>query len=347
MKQVRLAKCLVLAVLGIGCGAEPHMLAKLSVSAENKIIDGTPANGVHHGAVAALLVDLGSVSALCSGTVVDESLVLTAAHCVVDEDDALVAPEAIVVFFGETLDPPETPRAVSQVDMVPGYSSTAWDKDLAMLRLTEPQPANVEPIPFLPRNLALTGQDLGLAVEWVGFGRDENGATGRRLRTELTLDHLCSGIACNDNTGLELPSVPNILCSVNDPTGICSGDSGGPLFVTVDGQRYVAGASSFGDSECKVFGCAARTDLQDDFIIDFIEGRLPDSNNGGSAGGGCSGGGCLSGDDDAILPTRAPGGCQSADAAGAWPSLLTVVAGWLLRRRRTPRRNLAAGASRA
>jgi hypothetical protein len=56
------------------------------------------------------------------------------------------------------------------------------------------------------------------------------------------------------------------------PSQTCSGDSGGPAFVSLDGKEYLGGISSSGDPGCNQFARSMRVDVYvADFIRPFIE----------------------------------------------------------------------------
>ena len=120
----------------------------------------------------------------------------------------------------------------------------------------------------------------------VGYGRfdiDDPQAAGRGffLAEEPTID-------CPEQLG----SNEKFLCfSQTNGTGKCSGDSGGPSFVNIDGVDKVVGITSFGDRDCAQFGVDQRTDDTD--VQTFLRETAPELFEPGADDGGC---GCTTSD---------------------------------------------------
>ena len=113
-------------------------------------------------------------------------------------------------------------------------------------------------MPALPsrQELAWSQNDVGLPIVYAGFGRTETGRSGSRLKVDSAVHTVCqSAMGCSN--AQEHRYIPNnTVCSVMASGGTCSGDSGGPLFLTRNGVTYVGGATSFGDESCTDFGCS-------------------------------------------------------------------------------------------
>ncbi len=236
---------------------------------ELPIINGTPDTSQAHMAVVYLLVLSSSGAWACSGTLIGPSAVLSAGHCVVG-NGGVIQPQDATVYFGNTVGS-MTSRAVSAVYAHPGYQSVVpVPNDISMLLLEEPAPAWATPIPPLPAALGLTQADVGGAIEYSGFGLDENGHSGRKL-------HVFGEIAvvCGRQGACAAGMVPSSFCSQMEVGGTCSGDSGGPAFIVRDSVEYVAGITSYGDWRCSHFGCSTSVDGHQAFIDEVVGTEKP------------------------------------------------------------------------
>ncbi|MDA8015846.1 MAG: trypsin-like serine protease [Thermoanaerobaculia bacterium] len=192
------------------------------------------------------LLDATNGRSFCSGVLIGCATVLTAAHCLCDGtgnqcgDDGpglLTSPDQIQVFaqhgglFG-----------VESFDIHPGFAF-GFSADVAVLHLdrdaagVRPSSINTEfdPAPMTPGLITGFGLTDGTApVADSGLKR-----TGSVILEECSVvpngTHLC--------WSFEEPVGPP-----GDDSNTCRGDSGGPLFLEVDGELVVAGVTSGGIS---------------------------------------------------------------------------------------------------
>ncbi|WP_198017175.1 S1 family peptidase [Methylocapsa acidiphila] len=165
----------------------------------------------------------GTSASFCTGSVIAQDVVLTAAHCVSTPDDTRI--------YLAGADSRPIMLEVASVAINPGYRPDAIKRrlvsiDLALLRLAEPLPTSFAPVELSKSAKAAVGQSFRIA----GFGvASENaGGTGGVLRQ-----------------GVLVASEPRsaILLWLTDPNraglGGCTGDSGAPVF-TKDAPLLVA-----------------------------------------------------------------------------------------------------------
>jgi hypothetical protein len=189
------------------------------------------------------------VSLLCTGTVVSPRVVLTAAHCL----DVFGEDGQYEIFLGSRLGSGDGRFAlVTSALRHPAYDPVTHEHDLALLRLAVP--VDVTPVP-LPSGLLAPA--VGQPLRVVGFGTTVVG--------ELAIGEKRSGwMSISEATATAVSSAPA-------PGMSCTGDSGGPVFVTAGGSEQLLGVSASGDPGCRTYAFNVRADAAaDDFIRPFL-----------------------------------------------------------------------------
>src|SRR5262245_17125774 len=230
---------LAVAATSVACTNDPSI-----DSTESYIVSGS----MDMGDPATVFLWLGSGS--CSGTLVSPKTVLTAKHCIEG-----VTASSVSVFFGS--DSNGNGTWIDTTRLL-GHSSG----DVAMIAMKDPAPTSVTWIPI--NEHALGSANMGQDVRIVGFGVTGESATDSGLkRVGMTaLYQLDSDIMYIGNAGSKT----------------CYGDSGGPAFMTFNGQEHVAGVTSFGTDVCEQ-GLAGevRVDGYADWVKTVIQDNDPAS----------------------------------------------------------------------
>jgi secreted trypsin-like serine protease len=184
---------------------------------------------------------------VCSGSLISETKVLTAAHCVFDSGFYFVALGA------RTLNSNAPLLEVESVWRHPRYSSKKAVNDVGVLKLTNPV-LNVQPV-SMPSKSMNSKINKAKSYTIYGWGMDQNGSSAVYLRTaklsnqDLTAKRVSRKFGYSSTTML---AAGNYLKSEKIYAGACMGDSGGPLVAVIDGVETVVGVTSWGAKDCEL-----------------------------------------------------------------------------------------------
>ncbi|HET6508032.1 MAG TPA: serine protease [Baekduia sp.] len=243
--------------------------------AHASIIDGTVATGA--GPLALVANDVGQ----CSGSVIAANVVLTAAHCVHDPDTGALLDAGTFVVQTGAVRAADPAGSFTRVGQVVSYAWSPADSsgDLALLRLTTPTPA--PPLsPATRADSALLAPGTAAVAEGWGvdtLGGDEPSEDLRSGGQVVQSPSFCTSQAQAVGARLDTSST---LCAL-DPrgiTGVCNGDSGGPLIAArADGTPVEIGIVSFGAASCSPTrpGFYTRVDAFSSWIAGWVAALAP------------------------------------------------------------------------
>ena len=162
----------------------------------------------------------------CSGTLISDRVVLTAAHCVDQPDYGMLRPEDVELRIGSDSASPIAQLRVSEIHRNE-YWSGAERNDVAVVILQNPY-YNATPIPI---GRGDTPDILGEYTQSAGYGMTQNSQNNTvRYWTSMPVSYIDGNAITVDGGG---------------NTGLAPGDSGGPLmYEFVDGVRVIGVAST-------------------------------------------------------------------------------------------------------
>lgn len=176
---------------------------------------------------------------LCTGTLVSDRVVITAAHCLEHNEPAAL----LQVRFTDDIYAPGATYTVERYGVHPNYCGSDPSKckvdvwDFAYLLLSEPVKGVAPARPLVTQEAWDEAMSVDAPVTLVGYGYNEKMLPGIKREVEVPIVKFSP-------SGLEFQAGGMGLDS-------CSGDSGGPAFATLaSGERVLVGVTSRGFTEC-------------------------------------------------------------------------------------------------
>lgn len=203
---------------------------------------------------------------ICTGTLISSNLVLTAAHCVGAD------PSKMVVVFKDNFsnakkeDMREVVAAKVNTSFDPGKATNT--ADIAVIKFDDSVdlPAGYKParilrdFSILKKGTEVVAAGYGLNWTWV---TRKGAGTLRSAELKISEDKFSETEISLDQSVFK---------------GVCSGDSGGPGYIDIDGQLYVWGVVSRGDSlpgrifpKCMILSIYTRIDVHAPWIVEAME----------------------------------------------------------------------------
>ena len=262
LKSVKVAMVVSGLALTAACGQKADNTMATTANTQNGIIGGTDVQAGEPIAKSTVLLQFftqnakGEVSGGgCTGTLLRQDIVLTAAHCVPQAEEGSRVAMVAVFAVSETLATKEnvTPVTISfvhpswgketakvEVDVaVKGVEQKATQEDetdpnsndFAILKLKTPAPAGYVPAKILMDETPLLKEGVEVVIAGYGLNDDIKKTGDGHLKKAKS--HV-----------LALYGDSELVTDQSRGQSVCSGDSGGPAFLEVNGQLYLWGVAS-------------------------------------------------------------------------------------------------------
>ncbi len=253
MIHLRTLSCLATVML-LACGGAAPGTDEPTAQNQDAIIGGVNDTG-DPAIVAVYAIAPGATEgALCTGSVISPTVVLTAAHCV---DPAVVGSgvDFYVLTAADLTDPsnPSPKLTVKETHFDPAFdiSNVLNGHDVGIVILDTP--TTITPIPW--NSAPLPESFVGNPVRLVGYGlNDSLHKTGAGIKRQV---------------GVKLNSFDNLFVKTGSLIpwkGLCSGDSGGPVLMKFGGVEKIVGVNSFGIILCVSESSSTRIDTYASFV---------------------------------------------------------------------------------
>jgi hypothetical protein len=279
-----LACLLLLAGLTV-CGPPDRLEARAPSRSAAPIVNGTLETNPAYRVVGMIFVHAaGSGSGfLCSATLIAPNVALTAGHCTTDEQNNQIDFTSGAT-VGEFLFGPNpfngTPEATIPIRSLvkfPAYTGPPdFKNDIGIVVLARDVSAEgYVPFPYAQShvNQLDTG---GVTLHFVGYGITSTHANDAGVKRFADIPVPAPHTSVCANVGYD-PQFQ--FCDGDGVHATCSGDSGGPAILALNGVPTIVGVTSFGSAaSCQAFGVDTRVDTYKDFI-DFQISHAPKAEN--------------------------------------------------------------------
>jgi len=209
----------------------------------------------------------------CGGSLIGESYILTAAHCIED----VRADEIQVVVSEYHLQETSQQEQVIAIKNIYMHQNYGDDNDIAVLQLVTP--TNKPPVKLADASLN-NGLAVGANMTVMGWGNQlVEGEQFPNILQEVQIP-LADHAQCKTSyAGVDMDITDNMLCAGLTSGGkdSCQGDSGGPLVYQKDSDWFQTGVVSFGEgcAQENFFGIYTKVANYNDWIAQVKSGEIP------------------------------------------------------------------------
>jgi secreted trypsin-like serine protease len=218
----------------------------------------------------------------CGGTIIGDYHILTAAHCVSQVSGYVLAPESMIIQLGAynldlLIGSSVQEHNVAKVTPHPEYDRYSHKNDVALVKLETKIKFTpyVQPACLYTRNDLDTFPSRGLTGSVIGWGRDEGGELSNLIKVaNLPFVGFQECLDSNRDVFGQFLSLGMFCAGLRNGTNVCDGDSGGGIYISMNGAWYLVGVTAFTAQnnlrECSTEDYAVFMDISK--YIGWIEG---------------------------------------------------------------------------
>jgi len=263
------------------------------------------------------LLEPGNPDYICSGILLAPSVVVTAAHCIYkDECQTEYAPYDLTVVAG-TLDATaagaEQRYEIANMIPSPGFvcpmsAAPGMVGDLAIVIL-KGSVTKLSPVPTATFDKIKSALSTGTLVTIEGYGDRGSGMTQ-------------FGQLYVAQTPYQQASTTEFVAGAMSAPDTCHGDSGGPVYLTVEGTKYLIGMTSRGNGVDSACGSAPMGGIYTILGVKEYDDWLKAKSGGAYAGSSFVSNGGVDGGSDGGSPSLPGCACRVSEGpASSWPGL--------------------------
>jgi secreted trypsin-like serine protease len=183
---------------------------------------------------------------ICTGSLIAQDVVLTAAHCIDDDGYYAVQLQADTLYQDGEL------QVAAAVWITPRYDKRSIQNDIGLLLLETPTDG-ITPVKVAKKRQTKKVDALK-KFRLYGWGVDQNGKDATFLRYAKIREQKSAALAAfsakHFNTTTTI-AAGKYLSRERVYSGACRGDSGGPLIAKIGGVETLVGITSYGVRSCK------------------------------------------------------------------------------------------------
>lgn len=192
-----------------------------------------------------------TLSYKCGGTLINELVVITAAHCLWDMGQPII-PERVILQLGkynlQFNDVNTAEYLVYEIKIHEKYSNYDFNDDIALLKLSQrvAYTRYIQPICLWPAETSALEAVVHKKGYVIGWGLQEDDDLADTL-TEATMPIVSFFECLESNRDFFGPVLSefNYCAGYKNGTSVCNGDSGGGMFFNNGGIWYIRGLVSF------------------------------------------------------------------------------------------------------